>query len=1226
MQSPQHSRSAWLRFCDSFLQDRNIKWILALGMAIVLGSSLMLVTSHWDGYAASLKQLIVLAYTLGAFAVGRYSEARLALRRTGTILLGLSVLLFPVAMAALHWVHLAETHGHEWPGTFWLLLALSTCLAAIVGRDVSRFFLRASQPTFLVCYLLLAMAGALVPGWQMLHSPVVALLLWGVFTVGAVKVNRHVFWLVEERQAPRIFGFFPIALLAIQFFAIFGACFARQMGLDWIGLGSVLVAATVLLSADGAARVFEQRTGGLLRPLPWAVAVPLIVTLVLCAVGMTLAASPLMAEAPPRVLVPTALLVAGMVALMARRTNQPALVWAALAALTVSYRYLPALFAAAAQAAVQQAGLAIHESYLPPAFFGLTFLPLLVALTVLACRAAQRRDELFAEPLRRYVVALPIVLLALAATHAKATLPVGLALAGLFAWQTVTLRNRAIALPALAAMLVATLGISAFGRGVLLWNLPAETTQLALVLLSALLLWPGSKIDRQLARLPVRAGGLESCCRPELCENLCRRTSLALAAVLPGLWGFEVWQGSTPHASMAAVAISGLLAVQALVWLRVELSVAALAFPTLAGFWFAATQLHLVPQQLASVLVLELLAQWLLGYLWQRFPRWRASRAFGAATGLFVTPAIVACTLLLCLPGCVLNMLQLDASIGVWWLVRALALLCLFDMARAHCNPRLAALGHIGLLLLAGAGWMAIGGREAGLWLPALWSTMAVGGLALHRGLEGGLASGAWASACTTWRTPLPAVCLAVLLPLGLASLLIFDVHARLAGLIVAVGLTAWTVSRSRRTEMFGALVLLNWQVSALVLEGSCPRLLTVFDLGRVDLLPACLPLALVVAVSSFLWSLAPVRAIIGATLHASSGEDTGQPEDIALEIVLVQRTLLGACLVAVLLASLLLPSLGFGQALLAGLAFATLIGQELLAACRRQRVEHAWVAQLVAGLAVAYLAYFGVIHVGRGMAMFVVLGLGFILWGLGAWLAGRGKAAILSGPCTTTGAWLPAVAVLIGAGRHMWLVELTHTNPTWLGINSLGILAAAAFYFWRGVVERQKGLVVLAAGILNIALALLWRELAWSDPQFYMVPIGLTILGLVELLKREIPVERHNPLRYLGALLILVSPTFHIVQGSWLHLFTLMAASVSIVLLAMGLRVRALMSTGTAFLLADLVAMVVRGSIDHPQLLWVAGLLLGAAVVALGAACELNREQLLQRLRAVGAALQDWE
>ncbi|HWC88532.1 MAG TPA: hypothetical protein VG433_02725, partial [Pirellulales bacterium] len=533
----------------------------------------------------------------------------------------------------------------------------------------------------------------------------------------------------------------------------------------------------------------------------------------------------------------------------------------------------------------------VHESYLPPAFFGLTFLPLLVALTALACSAARRRNELFAEPLRRYVLALPIVLLTLGATHAKAALPVGLALAGLFAWQTVRLRNRAIAAPALAAVLVATLGISSFARGVLLSNLPAETTQFALALLSALLLGPGAAIDRQLARLPVRAGGIESWCRPELCENLCRRASLALAAVLPVLWGLEVWQGSTPHASLAAVAIGGLLATHALVWLRVELSVAALAFPTLAGFWFAATQRHLGPQQVAAVLVLELLAQWVLGCLWQRFPRWRASRAFGAATGLFVTPALVACTLLLCLPGCVLNMMQLDASIGVWWLVRALALLCLFDMARVQCNPRLAALAHVGVLLLAGAGWMVIGGREAGLWLPAIWSAMAVGGLALGRGLERSSASGAWASACKTWRTPLPAVCLAVLLPLGLGSLLVFDGHARLAGLIVAVGLTTWTVSRSRPPRIFGALVLLNWQVIALVLEGSCPRLLTVFDLARVDFLPACLPLALVAAVSSFLWSLAPVRALIGATLQASSGKSTDQPEDIAAEIVFVQRT-----------------------------------------------------------------------------------------------------------------------------------------------------------------------------------------------------------------------------------------------------------------------------------------------------------------------------------------------
>ena len=39
--------SALLRFFDSFLQERNIRWMLALGMLILFGSSLTLVRAHW---------------------------------------------------------------------------------------------------------------------------------------------------------------------------------------------------------------------------------------------------------------------------------------------------------------------------------------------------------------------------------------------------------------------------------------------------------------------------------------------------------------------------------------------------------------------------------------------------------------------------------------------------------------------------------------------------------------------------------------------------------------------------------------------------------------------------------------------------------------------------------------------------------------------------------------------------------------------------------------------------------------------------------------------------------------------------------------------------------------------------------------------------------------------------------------------------------------------------
>jgi hypothetical protein len=67
-------------------------------------------------------------------------------------------------------------------------------------------------------------------------------------------------------------------------------------------------------------------------------------------------------------------------------------------------------------------------------------------------------------------------------------------------------------------------------------------------------------------------------------------------------------------------------------------------------------------------------------------------------------------------------------------------------------------------------------------------------------------------------------------------------------------------------------------------------------------------------------------------------------------------------------------------------------------------------------------------------------------------------------------------------------------------------------------------------------------------------------------------------------------------------------------------------MYLGTGFLAADLVAMVVRGSIDRPSLLWFAGIAVGAAVIALAAYCERHREDLLQRMRLMAAELETWK
>src|SRR5262245_62220880 len=102
-------RSALTRFFDNFLQERNIQWVLGAGMIIVLGSTLMLVVTHWDAYTPAWKYLIMLAYTGAIYVAGQWSYHHMGLRKTGTILMALSVLLLPVMFLALHWVQNPDT-------------------------------------------------------------------------------------------------------------------------------------------------------------------------------------------------------------------------------------------------------------------------------------------------------------------------------------------------------------------------------------------------------------------------------------------------------------------------------------------------------------------------------------------------------------------------------------------------------------------------------------------------------------------------------------------------------------------------------------------------------------------------------------------------------------------------------------------------------------------------------------------------------------------------------------------------------------------------------------------------------------------------------------------------------------------------------------------------------------------------------------------------------------
>jgi hypothetical protein len=1222
-------RSFLLRFVDRFLQEQNIKWILTLGVMILLGSSVKLVGTRWNEVSAAWRHLILLGYTAAIFGISRVCYWRFGLRKTGTVLMGLTVLLVPIAFFGLHFVPLESAAG-LWPVTRNLaLLAANLGLGWIAASRIFTHFLRGAQPTFTASYLVLAAAAAVVPWFPATVWPAVALFLWGVFAVGTVKINRHVFWMTEEHRLPRIFGFFPILLLGTQFLLLFAWQIGPRIPLDWLGLACVLTAVPVLLTADAVARVFQQRTGDLVRPLPWAVMLPLVIGLALCALGTIWALAQGLLF--PMALVPTAAIAAAMMAIVARRTGHRAFVWAMLLLTLLAYNFSYVFFREVAAQVIHTGARAIHEARLPLAYYGLTYLPFLAATTGIATmleRRGRRRPEewqvtgLFVRPMQLFTVGLCSLLLMASLTHEKATFPVSLALTAMFGLQTAFFRDRQLLVPAIASLILAAFGFAPFVTTVGSFGslfTGADSTRLmfhALTATAGLLLVPGMFVDRWARRLPERGllwrnNDLTDAPPRDWCQGINRWLTPALALAWLVHTGLR---GAATGISLFDMLLAALLAAQALLAVSALLGTMTLSF---AGALVAIHIVHL--EQTWSSLVTPatygLLGLWCGSRILACRPRTPVARTFfpGAhhlsLVGLSILTAYhtLGFALSMFFPG------------NPDWAAGALLIAWSFVCAWQSAKTVPALVGSLGFLALVGSVWTNAPGAELAqpwLWL-VLCLTSIIGVLIASRLTRRAARLSATPSGSgfeplpgerlKAIANPLAATTMSFLTVVGVATLFTSSMPVRGAGAAAVAGLLLHGMLFRHTTVPQLAGILGNWHGIGLLLTLLGLDLANLFQNSTTQFAACAIPLATAAALS-------------GLAFRHGIGRSSPSVSSTLLECHRAVLALVtgGALVWRFTSPPDLLPALDIA---LAAIAFVAAAVELLWKACRANDVGRVWLAHAVAAAGVLFFWRFGVIRVGQGISMYVVLATGLLLWNLGRLAAHRPATSVLTGPFVKTGLALPLVTVLIGIGRH-----LSIASPEWLGANSLALLLAAGFYFWRGLETAHKPLLLLSTAILNVALVLLWRELSWSDPQFFMIPLGLSLLGVVELLRREIPRRFVDPLRYAGALTILVSPTFHIVEGSWLHLVTLMVASIGVSLLAIGLQVRALMYAGTAFLIADLLAMVVRGGIDHPNFLWIAGIALGSLVILIGAICENHREVVLQMLRLLAARLEAWQ
>ena len=308
--------------------------------------------------------------------------------------------------------------------------------------------------------------------------------------------------------------------------------------------------------------------------------------------------------------------------------------------------------------------------------------------------------------------------------------------------------------------------------------------------------------------------------------------------------------------------------------------------------------------------------------------------------------------------------------------------------------------------------------------------------------------------------------------------------------------------------------------------------------------------------------------------------------------------------------------------------AIAASVVCEFLTAIRSRSELRVWTMLATAGLAGFWAFDQDWLEIGNGWCRLILLVASACSIWLSEIVCNRHSLSCFSRPLAMAGLIAPAGITVFTVVQELAgpITSVALSDPSHLhSLNYLLLLSVAAIYFYYGLTSRKSGYLILSSAILNMGLALVWFKNGFSDPQFYCVPIGLSILWIVELLKKELPNMSHDPLRYVGALVILVSPVYGILGSGWLHLFSLMVLSVLVILLAIGLRIRVLMYTGAAFLLADLAGMLIRSTLDNPTLLWVGGVGLGGAVIALAALCENHRENVLAKIRMLSAELGTW-
>ncbi len=255
--------------------------------------------------------------------------------------------------------------------------------------------------------------------------------------------------------------------------------------------------------------------------------------------------------------------------------------------------------------------------------------------------------------------------------------------------------------------------------------------------------------------------------------------------------------------------------------------------------------------------------------------------------------------------------------------------------------------------------------------------------------------------------------------------------------------------------------------------------------------------------------------------------------------------------------------------------------------------------------------------------------------WGMRLYWINTPVARLLSGPLVP---WKGAIASLVayflyflpwenwGWSKRPWqiaafLIPLIAIAENPYSGNLASLLIMAAFYIILAIVNQQIRFTFISVIVIDWMLLRWFGQLQLTAALWYVLPLSLSLLYIAQVdpYLSQPPQKqiRHN-LRLIGTSMICLVSFW---TAQWLGLLT---GAISVVLIFAGLaiKIRAFLYVGTGTFLINAIYQLLIFSVDYPFSKWVLALFVGIGFIWIAATFETRRDQITAWMNQ----LQGWE